>query len=245
MGGRLRLLVEASSVGAAALYGYGWVIASLFYGSFDVAPEEVGIGFAYVTIRVFFVVAAAAAVVAGGWWALQRLGRRQRLLDLRKERVTNIAEWALRALGAGFVGIAGDWGRIALGSLALFLLSLAVLVTVQLRDAIRVDLGAALRVASWAFVVVAALVVVVVTPAELADELADDVRAGRDVELRPLLGITLVQVDRVHAVADGTALPACVGLLGTEGGTTVLYDAEAGRVVRIPQERVVLTSPCP
>ena len=53
-----------ATVVAGVLYAYGWVVLAQFYGSFDVSPEEVGVTFAFVTVRVALVMAVLAVLVA-------------------------------------------------------------------------------------------------------------------------------------------------------------------------------------
>lgn len=51
-------MASAGTAFAGVLYAYGWLILAQFYGSFRVSPEEVGLTFTFVTVRVAFIVVA-------------------------------------------------------------------------------------------------------------------------------------------------------------------------------------------
>ena len=61
----------------AVLYGYGWLVLAQFYGAFEVNPEDVGVTFAFVTVRVALVMAVLVMVVAVAVLPLRALARRR------------------------------------------------------------------------------------------------------------------------------------------------------------------------
>jgi hypothetical protein len=108
-----------------------------------------------------------------------------------------------------------------------------------------------LRVLAGA-VVLAAAVGLLAVPLVAADSFANRIKRGDELKMSVLPGIPGLSALRVDvATVDGTALTpdlgprACLHLLGSAGGTVVLYDHDTDTVLRLPQERLTLTHPCP
>lgn len=64
-----------ATVVAGILYGYGWLLLTQFYAYFDVAPEEVGVTFAFITVRIALLFAVFGLVVVTAYLMLRAAGR--------------------------------------------------------------------------------------------------------------------------------------------------------------------------
>ncbi|MGH3937608.1 MAG: hypothetical protein ACRDTG_03090 [Pseudonocardiaceae bacterium] len=71
----LATIASAATIIAGLMYGYGWLILAQFYSEFGVNPEEVGVTFAFVTVRIAIIMGALSVVVALTILALRLLGR--------------------------------------------------------------------------------------------------------------------------------------------------------------------------
>jgi len=71
----LATIASTATVIAGLLYGYGWLILAQFYSQFGVNPEDVGVTFAFVTVRIAILVGALSVVVALTMLTLRLLGR--------------------------------------------------------------------------------------------------------------------------------------------------------------------------
>jgi hypothetical protein len=241
-GGSLRLWVEASSLVAAALYAMGWIFVAGVFASFDVTPEEVGFTFASLLIRVAGLLIAVLAFVVLVVVFLERFG----IVDIAKPLEDERTIWIAIA---GFVVVSGvpffitvGWRRENFWLILCVLVALVAAVVGQrltARPRIRFTL---------ALISVAAFLVV---PLLAANQYADLVEDGHELRPRILPGIAGLSIQLVQATSidDEPISPdlgpsACVHLLGSSGGTVVLYKHEEDLVIRVPQERVSLEDRC-
>jgi hypothetical protein len=246
----LRSWIEASSILAAALYAFGWILTARFLAKFGVSPEEVGFSFAYLIIRVAFIVMAFVAVAGGLFWTLSRLAEygESTRIKLPRASVRNAVQLTLV-----LVGIVGNILLVAQvvadGVSWVGLVAIPVVVAVWTGVIVifaRRLLGK--RVGPFVLAVIVGLMGV---PFLAADRYADQVEAGEELRTPVLPGITglsaqLVQTTTVDDEPLSATLgrSACLHLLGSAGGVAVLYDHASDTVIRVPQERVSLEHPC-
>jgi hypothetical protein len=239
--GSFRLWVEASSLVAAALYALGWIFTARVFGSFGVTPEEVGFTFASLLIRVVGLLIAVIAFVVLVVVFLDRFAIANLPRQLNDERTLWIAIVGFTLVGAVPFFITVGWRREILWPILCLLVALAAAVGQLLTPRPRIRFILAL-------ISVAAFIAV---PFLAADQYADLVEDGH--ELRPpiLPGIAGLSIQLVQATTtdDEPISPelgpsACVHLLGSSGGTVVLYKHGPDLVIRVPQERVSLEDRC-
>ncbi len=252
----LRNAAPLASLLAAAMYGYGWLVVTAFYGRFGVRPEEVGFGFGELTVRVavFALEVLAVALLVG--WGLRRLG------DLHVPRNAVGLVLSVLALVGLIVGTAVVGGT----DLAILGFSLLALVVANLTERLT-DRGGTMplrrpaAVAS-ALLAVLGLTLLVGSAFVIPDAMANDVEGGRDrVHLSPLPGVTVFDIRKVMIETPGVRgtffdEPTCVHLLGSSGSLTVVFLSGDGSVtddgeemrgitVRVPTESTRIWSPCP
>jgi hypothetical protein len=97
----LEVAISSATVVVGLLYGYGWIILAQFYGRFGLIPEDVGVTFAFVTVRVAFVVAILFFVLAIVEVLLRRLRGKSLKFSLPK---TSLPLDALEFQGGGSSG---------------------------------------------------------------------------------------------------------------------------------------------
>jgi hypothetical protein len=265
----VRTVLEGSSVLAAFIYGFGWVLASRFYGTFGVSPEEVGVGFAFLLVRAVFVLIAGAVVLGSIWGSLRWLSERVGWLEVRDPlRYLLACAGLLIGVLATTIGT-GDFLAWVSASVALsaFSHSIGDLVRSRVeraerernreasasrgsRSHIRINGALVLRVASWTFGVIT-LVLVMVAPFVLADRLADQVRSGKELAASVLPRVAGLRVQRVlTSTTDGmpvtASIPAgsCLSFLGSANEVAVLYDNMRRMTARVPVSRISLEQPC-
>jgi hypothetical protein len=247
----LQSWVEASSLLAAVLYAFGWIFTARLFARFSVTPEEVGFSFAFLLIRVVFLVLAFVAIVVLIVWVLNRVAA----AFSDSKRTTFPAEFLTRVLvtGAGVVilaviGVSGGVGRwIGL----IFIAARAALGAILVEHfGISFSYKAMFRFLSYG-VAVLGIAALIAAPFWAANQYADQIEDGKELRAPILPGIAGLSIQRVQATTsdDEPISPklggsACVHLLGSSGGTLVLYDYESDSVVRVPQGRVSLEDPC-
>jgi hypothetical protein len=270
----LRSWIEASSILAAALYAFGWILTARFLAKFGVSPEEVGFSFAYLIIRVAFIVMAFVAVAGGLFWTLSRLAEygESTRIKLPRASVRNAVQLTLVLVGivgnillvAQVVADGVSWvGLVAIpvvvavwtGVIVIFarrLLGKRVgpMWATEYYESLGFSMKTFLRIVSVVFVL-AVIVGLMGVPFLAADRYADQVEAGEELRTPVLPGITglsaqLVQTTTVDDEPLSATLgrSACLHLLGSAGGVAVLYDHASDTVIRVPQERVSLEHPC-
>lgn len=272
-GSLLRSWIEASSVLAAALYAFGWILTARFLARFGVSPEEVG--FAYLIIRVASVVMAFVAVAGGAFWALSWLAEYGESTRIKVPRasVRNAVQLTLALVGVVVNVVLVAW-VVADGVSWVGLLAIPVVVAVwtgvlvvfarrllgkrvgpvwatEYYDSLGFSIKTFLRIVSIVFVM-GVIVGLIWLPFLAADRYADQVGRGEELRTPVLPGITglsaqLVQTTTVDDEPLSATLgrSACLHLLGSAGGVVVLYDHADDTVIRVPQERVSLQHPCP
>jgi hypothetical protein len=268
----LRFL-EMVPLAGALLYALGWTAAARFYSEFDVAPEEVGIDFGYMLVRVsYFVVG-----VAGATLLVWRLAKKHRGFQM-PEWLANVAT----SIGTiGLMAILGNATRslvtqdsafksllwsvvyvamVAIGYTALQAWQIAryrngqslgephtyVLPLGRRQITLQVDTLSLLQY----FGVTLLLVIVIVYPLFLATRAADTVRSGNPYTVDVLPGVRGFAVESVQVKpadigsSDRYFEDRCVLHLGTAHGSVVVFDSESNATYRLAVEAVEVESPC-
>lgn len=188
------------------------------------------------------------------------MGRRSEFVEVHVSELLAVVQIATVAVGVGIIiagttdyaFLPGRFNNWMTGTLAVIVLVIVSLdVDVEDEDPLALDLRKVGRGISWLVTVAIIVVMVAIAPRSIADGFARKVRTGGELELQPLPGIALVRIDRVRAttvddspVSKQVENGACLSLLGSGGGTVVLYHAERQAVVRVPESQVTLESPC-
>lgn len=259
--------VEASSLLAAGLYAFGWIFTARLFSRFGVTPEEAGFSFAFLLIRVGFLVVAFVGALMLLVWTLNKLAAREGTKDttVTVDGIVKVVVIPIAILSSGYNFWFLIWGRSDGGNgessspstadkIVNGLIGIAGAVAVSVAySAIRnrsFSLQSVLRVLSYGFVVVG-FVALVATPFIAADWYADEVEKGNEPQVFILPGVAGLTIPRLQATTSDTepispqlGRSACVHLLGSSGGTVVLYDYESDSVIRVPQGRVSLEDPC-
>lgn len=246
----VRTVLEGSSVVAAFIYGFGWVLAARFYGKFGVSPEEVGVGFAFLLVRAVFVLVASAVVLGSIWWALRWLSERVGWLEIP---ASSPLKWVAVVTAVVAASLAASLVSI-MSALPIIVPLLASLLTKSMADVAgrirRINFGRVLRAISWVFGVVG-VAMVLLAPFFIADRLAHQVRAGKELAVSVLPGVAGLRVQKVTATTTD-AMPvtasvpngSCVSLFGASQEVAVLYDPKTGVTSRVPVGRLSLEQPC-
>ncbi|MGD9528481.1 MAG: hypothetical protein AB7L91_16775 [Dehalococcoidia bacterium] len=184
------------------LYGYGWLVLAQFYGSFEVNPEDVGVTFAFITVRVALVMAVLATGLAAIVLPLSAFGRARfdgtRLPRTDSLEFVHFPRAVLTRLVRGSPPLTGQmswkylrtiWaGTFALAILVAVLLQLLGVVDLEAPDPTIVEPGDV--VAGWMFLAVLTAPVWAGLPILGIDALARRIRRS-SISLRgPALLIT-------------------------------------------------------
>jgi hypothetical protein len=103
------LIASTATVVAGLLYGYGWLILAQFYGRFGVSPEDVGVTFAFVTVRIAIIIGVISAVVAPTILILKSLSKIKIARQLPLTNISNSSEFPPK--GWGWIWYLGaTWG---------------------------------------------------------------------------------------------------------------------------------------
>jgi len=258
----LQAWIEASSIVAAFLYAFGWIFTARFLARFGVAPEDVGFSFSYLLIRVGFMALAFLSLAAGIFWVLNKLADFSGSTRIRIPRasVRNASQLGVAVLAVVAVVSVARSALVTAAALVLFygvawllarwLSRGAALWATEYYESLDLSMRALLRSLAVVCVAVAAAGLIAL-PFVAADVYADRVQAGDALRTPVLPGITGLSVPKVEVTTvDGSPVSAdvtdgaCVHLLGSAGGVVILYDHDADRVLRVPQERVTLQEPC-
>lgn len=254
---------------AAFIYGFGWVLTARFYGKFGVSPEEVGVGFAFLLVRVVFVLMASLVILGSIWGSLRWLSERVGWLEIPTSSPLRLVAGAIAVSGGALVVVLLPVIAVpvAVPVITNFLGDLYRRRRRNTADAnvdedtsdrpsrephsrpMRIDLGHLLKVTSW-FFAVAAVAMVLLAPFILADRLASQVRIGDELAVSVLPGVAGLRVQKVMAMTtDGMPVTesvpngSCVSLLGSSE-VAVLYDHRRGVTSRVPVGRLSLEQPC-
>lgn len=104
-------------------------VASRFYGRFHVSPEEVGVGFAFLTVRMVFILIIAAGAFGAAWAGLTVLSKRVGLVEM-SPRLRRVLESL--AISAGGIFVAGLFGPLLTGLPADLFMKLLALMCIPL-----------------------------------------------------------------------------------------------------------------
>jgi hypothetical protein len=255
----LRTIAEVSALLGGVLYGLGWLFFLRFYAAFRITPEDAGVNFAFVVVRVGLVLALAILVVSVLAFFLGQQGRLQTVFGLRpvavRQRVFVLLYLVAEALFFLVEVAAIVWLRPwtlggALGIVlpivlligALFLLyyqAAAVLIIVKYsadQTSVKIErpiVAAVILVLTLGLLAGAALLG--------AKYAAGRARTGSETAL---LGVRVERVSVLPAVnvrlPDSFADPSCTFLLGEHEGTYVLLNVESREVLFVSTETVML-----
>jgi len=242
---------------AGAAYGFGWLIAARLFGSFDVSPEEVGISFGWVAIRAFLVALASLLLLLAAR-SLLRAADRYATAVWPAQRHAITAGLLMASVGISITGdvllIHRGYGRSPAGRTFVVLLPIAAIVAVAIlrRRAAqsrqpRGQAGLWLRGLSGALASFV-ITILLLAPVRLADSVSAGIHAGHGTRLDLLPGVPVLQMGRVRllpqdALTTGASGP-CVIRLGGSEGTSVYWDIDRQRVLRLSDGNVVAAGPC-
>ncbi len=254
--------LQAATLAGTLVYGSFRLDYFVFYGSFGVTPEEVGHGYVSTLARalvgglfVFVCIFAVMFVIAaflGGLWAVT--------ISMFKRRGRRAAMAFPLVLAAGFVSAwfflphfqpTSESGRIA-GSI-FFAGTLWILCSMMFKDVVADwnprQVGSGVRRLMVPVSVATALVVFFVLMPLAASQDARAVRAGyaRHAQFAGFLSLPwggdIVYVEWAEASPPSAVEDECLMYLGRSPGVVVLWDPIDDEVHRLPEAKVLLTSP--
>jgi hypothetical protein len=238
-------------------YAFGWLLTARFYGGLGVDPEEVGVTFSWLVIRAFLI---------GLLGLVVMLGVRQllRLATAGGGPITRLVQSKTAIVLSLLLTCAGMAGIIVLAYIVWFvpdgtdptatviaILACAALIGMVVWWLRPSSFSLRWNSRYWLRALAGALLGFVVTmlvllPFRLGDRLAADVRAGRPVTIDVLPGVPAIKTVAVRVVSADPAKPSpasgCALRLGSGGGTSVFV--AGGKVMRISDQNITVTSPC-
>ena len=259
---------QAAQVGtgiAGFSYGFGWVLATRFYSSFGVDPQDAGVNFGWLAIRSFVVGVAGLAAFLCVRWLLRVAERGKPTVRVVQSPVAIVGLILVCCIGiAGLVALGlSVWtvetgGAVSSAAVTAVLVCGALIAATFLRlrpPTVRLGWNSELWLRGIAgalsgFVLVGLLLL----PYQLGGRLAVDVRRGGQVHVPMVPGVPVFDIVRVRlitvsdravptGVLDGDdASGTCVLRLGGNGGTSIYY--AHGVVLRISDQNVTVTAPC-
>lgn len=250
-----RSIIEASSLIAASVYAYGWITIGSMLGRFDVGPEEVGVGFSYLTVRAAFPVLILAAAVALTFLAVTYASNRFGDASFDPRVLVFVVPITLLTFASYAIADGSD-DFFSFG-LAPALLPLVFAAASRYLDHMKMERRYILSIPirkilvpfKWLMAGLG-LFMILAGPFLLGGEFADRIERGAEVT-PPLLpgvpGLTVRSV-AVRSITDEGKLlteSRCVLYFGSAGGVSVFYDAGSDTVERLPDEQIAVTSPCP
>lgn len=255
-----RRIVEAWTALGAVVYVIGWVFFALFYAEFDVTPEQAGITFGFIVVRVVFFVVVAATLttltlalfsdrvsrfMGSGQW---RMSNR---VFLGAFAVTELLVVAILSLGASawrpWSAAASPWNFLIASAVAAICVGLVVLVGYLLLSEYR-GLRQVVTIPPMATVLIGLTVIgsLVLGPLlVVAPRLAADVRTGGE------FAVFGVRINKVRVEWHDPSSPSGLGLdprlcatvLGKADGTWVLYFAKTRSTLLVDSQDVTLLRP--
>lgn len=259
-------IAQALTVLGGLAYAFGWILTSRFYGALGIAPEEVGISPAWLAARTLMVVVAGVAISALGILLIQKSHLRRRAQwDISTRGGIVVVSLALTALpvGVAYLGLL-LWANsqrprppLTVPFLCLALVWIAFLwMFLRLRGT-RQPISLAWNFRLWYRLIGATVIAFVSTlaiafPFVYSDRLSEQAKRGSPVEVAALPGIAGLRVEavRIYPIAAqsftaSSLVPGrCYLRLGSDDGTTVLYDYRADRALRIGNSQLVSVQLC-
>ncbi|RCG28235.1 hypothetical protein DQ384_24190 [Sphaerisporangium album] len=237
-------------------YAFGWLLTARFYGGLGVDPEEVGVTFSWLVVRAFLIGLLGLVVVLGVRRLLQVAGRSGPITRLVQSRTSIILSLLLTCAGmAGVIVLAylvwlAPAGTDPTGTvIAIFACAalIGLIVWWMRPSSFRLRWNSRYWLRGLAGALLGFLVTATaLLPFRLGDRLVAEVRAGRPVTIDVLPGVSAIKVAEVRVTSADPATPGpavtCVLRLGGGAGTSV-FVAE-GKVLRVSDQNVTVTSPC-
>lgn len=266
--------LEMAPVLAALFYAIGWAAATRFYGRFGVAPEDVGIDFSYMLVRVGFLLAAGAVMMYLSWLFLARV-RDLSMSTRTARRLFTAGGWIVAAAALYlFVFSLRPWNwsgniflRVIICAAMVIVVYFVVMIVLLILDSV---LGSQSPVFSppdsdtkpglvarqfnprflGAIFVVASAVTILVVPFYIAERAADSVESGEPyrVNVLPWIGGFMTDHVRLTTLTESDELAEleakCLILLGSGDGFVVLYDDAERRTLKVPADVGYYTRGC-
>lgn len=207
---RVQIAAQVAGLASAAMFGVGWLFAVRLFGRLGFSPEEVGVDFPYLVVRVGLIIATATGAVI---FLIVVLGQEERASALVSGATVKTRRFlgllaAATLLGAGTVVAAviaaEPWHWTSVGVLGMGLtvvtlgvsLFLTVLIPIGLLRIVRFNaLSHEIRLTDTLLQVIMVVVFAfgsVAVAYFAADQLADRVLSGREVSA---LGVNMPLVD--------------------------------------------------
>lgn len=246
---------------AGASYAFGWMLAARFYGSFGVAPEDVGISFERLAIRAFVVGAIGLSLFLGVRWLLSTATRGRTVIRIVESRAAIFliiftccigVSLVVAFLLATWVTYHGDpvsW--VSVISVLVCGVAPALLILWLKPPSVQIGWNSSLWLRGMAGAVLGFVVAgLILLPYRLGDHLASSVRAGTPVTVPVVPGIAGLEVTRVRLSPvddsfkglDPLLARSCLLRLGAADGTSIYY--MKGRILRIADSAVAAVVSC-
>jgi hypothetical protein len=255
-----------STVAAAVLYAYGWIFMRWFYAAFGVQPEEVGITFAYLVVRVGVIMAILVGMLLGLRWLLAHVLGIFEQPDIR-DSFTKVGSGIVALIGAGlslFVLLghyspskSGSSGylvfNIGAGAFALASAALGILSLPPVRKASSESWAKGTKTARRVLERIILIVLLVTLLAGLVwipVHYRQLVESGKDLSGSKVLALVGLDIEDVKAslpsgMKSNVHLPtSCLVFLGSGGETTILYYPHSHTTYRVPSNEVTISAPC-
>jgi hypothetical protein len=248
------------ATGLAGLsYAFGWILTARFYGSFGIDPESAGVTFSWLAIRAFLIGLAGLALIllarAAPRFASSIPGRSQSFegpgLNTLILVGCVVAAVAVSLPAQMLPGKRTSLAEVGIALIGGLLLGGAIIAVVRPRQVQVSPSFERLSSGVQGFLIGFTAVGVLLLPYKWGTELANDVRAGRPVQISIVPGLPAFYAPRVHlSLVDagqptpdvGPYLATCVVRLGGANGVSLYYGN--GRVLRVADEVVYATGPC-
>jgi hypothetical protein len=254
-------IAEASVLAGAVLYGLGWVLFARFFGQFGATPEQVGIDFPFVVVRVGVALTAAMLVLGAVGVAVSRHERVRAIVDSHRIEVDQRAFEVFFLAGQALfvvIGLAlifvlrpwrlGDHWLVGLGATMACIAIVSAGLYFESAGVLRlVDYSAKrprIRIGTTGLAVTAGIVTIALLiglPFVVASVAADRVRSGHNIAI---LGVR-VQAASVWDVVAGADRhkplidSECTFLLGEADGTLAFYDVDHSTLVLVGADQAV------
>jgi hypothetical protein len=245
----------ATGIGGVS-YAFGWLLTARFYGSLGIDPEEAGVTFSWLVVRAFLIGLLGLVVVLGVRRLLQLAARSGPITRLVQSRTAIVVSLLLTCAGmAGIVALAYTVWLAPDGadstSAVIAILGCGVLIGLAVFRLRPSSFSLRWNSRYWLRGVAGALlgfliVCLALLPFRLGDRLAGEVRAGHPVTVDALPGVPAIKVVEVLLSPADPAGPnsaaGCALRLGGGAGTSLFM--VDGKVLRVSDQNVMVTSPC-